>query len=488
MARQDDNQYLWKEDRWNGGLSEDSKTAVKGSARYLSGADIQSDTGFLSILHKPTRDDASITIDADVNWIDINPLTGDVFYYGGTKIWKESAGTYSLIKTLSGDSPAGQGMGHFNGALYVMKDTILSKFDYSTWTDSLQTGFTSSPWHPFCRFRNVTLIGHGRYVATIDDVGTITMQRITLPPNYHVRHMFKVGKFVAILATYGTTITGSDEGFMFLWNGTSETYNDPIPLNGNPHGGASMDNEIVIFAGNSPRINLSQGGVSVTVMGIPNVGDGKTLEINPGAIDVFDKMVHFGISGGNSTTAWRGVYTWGAKNSLLEDALNAAYPMSTGTITGTGAKITAVRKVGTTVRFAWTDGSTRGIDEVDMTKYQTTATRRSLAFDRNSPYEKVAMKIKVELAGVLQEGEGIAVKLSDDPYDDPTFSDANNYVSGSQTTEGEKILELPFNQEDVQIRGGDLHYELILTAGTSGNTAPKVKRAWIAFQEEADQI
>lgn len=486
--------YFWKVDRWNGGYTKDSRIGLPGAFRYGVGLDYRSDSGLLQLANRPVKDSDS-DVDVLTHWIDINPANNDVYSYGSNgDIVKESGGTYTLARAVTADNAAGQGMADFDEYLYYAQDTQLGRFDYSsTWTDNWQTGLTSATWHPMARFKNLLLVGHGRYIGTVDDVGTWTAQALTLPPGYYARSIFKVGNFACILATRGQNISDSDEGFMFLWNGTSETYNQATPLDGNPHAGIAINNRIIIIAGVQPVILESLGGVAEIKKTIPKVGIGKTAEVFPGAIDQWRNMAFFGISDGTDTNVLRAVYSYGArdKENEITDTLNVPYPTSeydsqSGNITGTGVQIGAVRKVGTTLRFGWKDGSNYGIDEVDTTQYLTEGVWRSLAFDNTSPYEKLPQKVKAEFAGGLAANETITIKISDDPYGDDDFSETTGLESAVANTTGDKKLELPLVVVDDQIRSADLHLELTLTG--NGSSTPKMKRIWVEVDEDTDTI
>lgn len=488
MAK-DDGKVYWKQDRWNGGESEDSRIGNLGAGRYLLGCDIQSDSGLLGVARKPTRHDPALTFADLIKWIVVNPANNDVYYYAGDKIVKESGGSYSAAKTIaSGDSAAGQGLGIHDGYLYAFSATKIHRFDLNaTWVDNHQTGLTSATFHPTCNLKNLMLFGHGRYVGTIDDTQAINLTRLTLPPDYVVRSIFRAGSYAAILALKGTAISDSEEGMLFLWNGTSQNYDDFIPLDGNPHAGIALKNKMTIIAGLEPSIQESLGGMAEIQQVIPNIGDGKTCEVWPGAIDTYRRMVYFGISDGTSTGVLRAVRAWGSKNTKFPSALNPEFPISTGNVTGTTRQITAVKKVGTTLRFAWKDGSTYGVDAVDMTAYQTEAIFRTLAFDNRSPYEKTANRVMVELAGALATDEYVTAKISGDPYGDAAF--AGDIVSKQITYAADgavKLLELPLVNETVQIRSRDIHIEL--RPGGTGSTRPRIKRMWLDFDEDQDQL
>lgn len=491
--------FLWKIDRHNGGIAEDSRIDRKGSYRLLLGADVRRDSGLIYLAKKTAQHDDGNDIDQLIKWIDFNPANNDVYYYGGTKIYKEASGTYSVARTLSSGTPDGEGLAHFNGKLYYRWDDKLGHFDYSlTWTDSWQTGLEVVSFSPMCRFKNYLLVGHGRYVGTVDDLGTWDADRLKLPPNYVVRSIFTVGSFAAILATYGSSISGSEDGMCFLWGGTKETYDDYFPIDGNPHAGIAKKNKLIIIAGTQPSIIESLGGVGEVVSTIPRVNAGETAEVYPGAIELYDKMVHFGISDGTATDVLRVVYNWGAKNSRFGDILNPEYPTSFAAIQtnlnnvkGTQLQITAVRKIGTTLRFAWKNGSTYGIDYIDNTKYQPTAIARTLAFDRESPYLKNASKLFVDFGNKLAANESVVAKISGDPYGDPDFSNSSTtelypVLSKTQDTDNARTLEYPLTEEPGKILSRDLHIELQLRG--NGDTSPTIKRVWTKFEELDDTL
>lgn len=479
--------YYWKNIQFNGGESEDSRIGPPGSFRYGIGNDIHRDVGQLSVGLKPTKHSAS-SITNVVTWIEPHPTNGDFYLYVVDHIWKVSAGVYSDVRTIGAGTPNGQGLIDFNGFLYYRTGTTLGRYDYNvTWNDSWQTGLESmtTPARPL-RFKNLVLIPNGRYVATVDDVGTWNATRLKLPPGYTVRSMDRIGSYAAIVAVRGVAITDSDEGMMFLWNGIKDTYDDAIPLNGNPHAICVNDNKITIIAGEQPMIQQSVGGIAQVMHRIPNVGLGKTAEVYPGAIDKWNGRIYFGISAGTSTTVLRVVREWGAKNGAFREVSNPLYPLSTGTLTGTGVQITALKKIGTTMYYAWKDGVTYGVDKVDTTAFQESSVLRSLVSDHETPWMKNAKRAIVELTGALKTNETVTLKIGNDPYDDPTFSDATKYATKTITTAGLKLLDMPLANIMPAIHTREMHFEL--TLGGSAGTKPAIKSVWVEVEENNDAL
>lgn len=491
---QQEKQYISNDERWNGGLAEESRFDVANSGRFLIGADIRSDAGLFSVAHKPVRHDNGV-VAGEIDWIEPRPEFDEVYYYGGNKIYKEENDVTTLLHEMDQDDPNGQGLAHFDGYLYYRTATRLGRYDYNaTFDDDWQVGLSSSPyWSPLQVVKNVLLVGHGRYVGTIDDVGYWTPERITLPPDYHVRSIFRSGSYAIILATYGKEIGKSEKGMAFIWDTTAKSYNDYIPLDGNPHAGISHKNRIIIFAGQKTTIQESLLGTTDIVQTLPRLADADTAEIYPGAVDIWRNLVHFGISAGTSNTVIRAVYNWGAKNIKAPHSLNPEFPTSMFDTSGdidndllsSSVQITACKKIGTTLRYAFKSGSTYGVDQIDLSQYQSQAIFRSLAIDLGTPLMKTTERGLIELANKINENETVTLKLSTEPWEDEDFS-SSEAASMSVSTEDEKVLEFATVVNDAPIRGRDLHYELRI-AGT-GSTRPVVKRVAISQMIDPDVL
>lgn len=485
--------YLWGVSGWQGGLAEDDWIGLAGAFRYGTGLDIRNNTGLLSIASKVVNDSGT-NVNKLISWIEpaLSQANGDEYYYGQDTIYKRtSAGVWSTAHTLSSDSPNGQGMAEFAGALYYRTATKLGRFDYSTWNDSFQTGLTSSAkWGPVCAFKNYLMVGHGNYVATLDQVGVWTLQRLILPPGYNVRHIFVAGSVSCILATRGLNISDSNSGMMFTWRGASPNYDDYIPLHGNPHTGIAYNNSIYIISGKDPIFEITQGGQSTALQGIAGTGLGNTAEVYPGAMAIDRNLIHFGLSDGTSPTIWRGCYTFGARNAKFPTALNPELPISTGHIAGTSVQITAVKQIGTSFRIAWKDtGATQqyGVDTVNPTQYQTSATYDSLFFDHGDPFLKIPKRLMVQLAKPLNTGESVMVKISGNTYSDTNFTDATSIMTATINTAGQVWADIPVESQTTGfIQSRDLKMRIILNG--PGTSTPVLKRVMVFIEPQVDVI
>ncbi len=495
MPNTTEKKYFWKEDRWLGGLSEDSRIGYPGAFRFGIGNDFRSDTGYLTVARKPVKHNTDAITDP-IYWIVEDPNTGDVYYYGGRNIYKEVDGHTTKVHVVTEDGTNAQGLRYFDNAIYYRSPTKLGRLDLTTglFDDSWRIGLTTTRlWGPMCDVKNVMLYGHGRYIGTVDDVQFTNHEALKLPPGYFARSIFRAGSFAVILATFGENIADSEQGMMFLWDTTSDVYNDFIPIDGNPHAGISLKNKIMIIAGQQPSIQESLGGQTQIVQQLPHVEDGMTAEVLPGAIDVWRNMMHFGVGGGNSETVIRAVYNYGSKKTGIADSLNPEFPTSVydasnlmTDLLGQGIKITACKRIGTTFRFACAQGTSYWMDEIDMTQYQNESIHRSLAFDRESPYPKTPATLVQELKGKLKTGEEVEVTISPDPYEDPDFEEAEQNMTYTESEVGVTEVSMRLGAQENQIRSRDLHVETRLRG--TGTSRPAIKRRWVDLNEDQDQF
>src|SRR5260221_11100513 len=84
-----------------GGISEASKSGLKGSYFYGDNLDYKSDLDALTIQIKTTKD-SSTTVTALPKWIEHDPVTGTIFAYDeGGGFYQKSAGTWSALTSAT---------------------------------------------------------------------------------------------------------------------------------------------------------------------------------------------------------------------------------------------------------------------------------------------------------------------------------------------------------------------------------------------------
>src|SRR3990167_3949881 len=132
------------QERFNGNLSEDERDGIPNSFFWGRSLDTRSNPSVLKILPKTTKESGS-TVDGLVKFFE--PVSTDMFSYAdnGDIYKRTSAGSWSLIGTLT--TATGNGMAYFalDDFLYFAKDKVIARYGPMSGTPALtQDYFTDA--------------------------------------------------------------------------------------------------------------------------------------------------------------------------------------------------------------------------------------------------------------------------------------------------------------------------------------------------------
>ena len=286
-------------DRFSGGLSDGSKIGISGAFRNGRSLDYRSDPDVLQTNYAPTKISGTVDV-SRVNWI--IPVNSDVYFYDFTgNLYSRTGGTGTFTNLGSISSSQGQGAEFFNDYVYLGGSAKAARYGpisgSPTLTDPYATfaSVQAETYLPMCTFINYLCVGNGRYLGTFDGT-TWTYNQLTLPLGYHIRCLVAItGKFLAIGTYQGSTLNSTGNAKIFLWDGTSTTYNDIIEVN---EGGINAmlfhQNNLYIWAGVHGNL-YSWNGNLVKLKKVPQIGTGKYVEIFPGAVTVQNGIPYYGI-------------------------------------------------------------------------------------------------------------------------------------------------------------------------------------------------
>lgn len=249
---------------------------------------------------------------------------------------------------------------------------------------------SDSDYHATAVFLNKLCIGNGNNLATIDDSEVYDPEALTFPEDERVRCVEAIGDNLAISTWKGTSIGDAGTSRIYLWDGVSPTFNQFLDVDGQVNallnGG---NNTLYIWHGTQGNMSVYQGSIT-HLRYLKNIGAGKTIEIYPGAVSTWDRLVMFGISAGTSTAYDRVVHSYGSKNKDFANTLSKDYPISTGNM-GSGVTISAVLGISSTLFFvAWKDttsGTSYGIDIIDTTVDQPSVFFTVRRIDGSAPMQ-----------------------------------------------------------------------------------------------------
>ncbi len=269
-------------------------------------------------------------------------------------------------------------------------------------------------YHPAIQFANFLAVGNERYLAILEAGNLYTPHRIVLPSGYRIRSLAPWGEYLAIGTWKGETVTDTDQGKVFFWDGTSDTYVEPLEI---PQGAVNAmfgsQRKLTIVAGYEGKTLEYTGGSSAkTAFEIPLRARTDYVEIAPNAITMWRGMIRLGSSfNTNSETIHQGIYTWGREDESQAMSLGFDYPLSLGDTTSnmvkTGVLITRGRKLYATYQNA--NNYAIDIIDVDAEPYPT-ATVELLVSDLNAlSSEKLPLIFRADFEP-LTSGQSIALK------------------------------------------------------------------------------
>ncbi len=228
----------------------------------------------------------------------------------------------------------------------------------------------SDEYHPMRQFLNFLAIGNERYLSILEAGNLYTPHRITLPSGYRIRSLASWNEYLAVGVWRGTSITDSDDGKIFFWDGTSDEFVEPLDV---PQGGINSlfghQGTLTFSAGYEGKIMEWRGGPEAQVVKqLPRIESTDYVELAPASITMWKSLIRIGGSfNTNSTTLHKGVYSWGRYLSSHPESLGYDYPTSLGDQTASNVSIGVVYPYGQKLYVGWKNSNSYGLDVVDST-------------------------------------------------------------------------------------------------------------------------
>lgn len=302
---------------------------------------------------------------------------------------------------------------HPSGTATTVGTSTASDFStarYETYVNRLLT--TVNGFHPSIDFLQYLCIGNGRYLSVWEVISQSAplnteylRHRLTFPQGYEVCGLAVYTEYLAIACEKRSSSAGNEfqDGKIFFWDGTSQTYNFLLDVpEGSPYGLYSKNNIVHYFAGGSWY--AWSGGNPVKIRQMPSsdteYGTVDSYTVNyPNTMAVRNGILLAGYpSETNSTTVEHGVYSFGARDRNYNESFGLSYTMSTGALTNGTLRIGCVKNFGDKLFIGWRDSLTYGIDIVQPTSEPfSTAVWESLILDDGKPYtEKEVAEIFID--------------------------------------------------------------------------------------------
>lgn len=469
----------------SGGIAISKKIGQKGSFRFGTHLNIYDDPNDLTLNLTGTKKSGSIVVGL-IKWIvDASPHNTNRYAYDdvGNIYQIDNSDTFTLIRSIGNSH--GQGLEVHNNYLYYTQDTQIGRYgplDGATaFVDSWQTGLNStatSTFAPLIVLNDQLIVGHGNNIATWD--GAVwTLAKLTIPAEMNMRSFTRTDQYVLAGAWRGTAVTDSEDGFVYLWDGLSDTFVNSYPTEGGINAMDYSRNRLLSIQGNQGILYTDTAPFN-KVHQIPKLEIKKYTEVFPGAMTGWKNLSFFGVSNSNSSNVTRGVYTYGTKSNQFPDALNYMYTISTGN-NGSTVQIGTVKGIGNDLYIAWKDGSSYGVDKIDETSsYATSGTYESLIVDNKQPgKEKEGTVMKVTHLP-LAANESIAINYKVNRQSSFQTGITNSTLASTVTKLYSSALP-----------GGEgsrfYEYEWQTVLASDGTTSPTVTEQEYVFEDNKDE-
>jgi hypothetical protein len=362
--------------------------------------------------------------------------------------------------------------------------------DMELWANALVT--PRNGLHPIINFTNYTLFANGNYVAQYEPLQDNPQMnidylphRITLPPGYEVCG-FAQKNLLCVIGAEKRSPTGEfQDGALFFWDGTSETYDDfwPVPQ-GAPESLYANDNTVYFNAGGAlyqiqstdqPIRMRSYRGTDSEFSGITD-----STHCYPHMMTVRRGILLMAYPSVTTlTNLEHAVYSYGQNASAYPVSYGLSYSPSTGTSLNNGSnnlRIGMIKNFGDTLFTSWQDSSNFAKFGVDVTNnfspVATTATLESIVFDGSRILSPKRSSYIIAIFDPLPIGTIIILKYKLDSDTNWTYSNGSDVTNIPLPGSTFFVFNIPFARErfyqlqygiDLQVTGNSPAIQAIYT-------------------------
>ncbi len=322
----------------------------------------------------------------------------------------------------------------------------------------------SNSHHPIEQIINKLAIANGRYLATWDGA-VYDPHALTLPSGFNIRCLAVWREYLVMGIVLGNSISDFDYGYLFFWNGTTDTYNFYVPISEGGINSLMSGDPLYFITGDEGQLMKYEGGKPKKVVRFPKIGV-PSIEIYRKSMALWKSLVRVGFSGSStSTDIERGVYTYGTLYEGIPETLSYDYPLSISIRKSADVEIGMVYPLGQDLLISWKNDTSYGVDLVNKTNSPyADATIELLIDDVNNKVwgEKVAHFLRAYF-GKLNSGDTMKLKYKIDRNSSWTKGDEI-----STTDAIEARLQLPtkgnrFNE-----------FQVAVDITTSNSTSPEL--------------
>lgn len=375
------------------------------------------------------------------------------------------------------------------GTVACSTSTDLNTADFELWAYRLVD--TVSNFHPMWQFQQFTLIGNGNYLAVWEPLTDsnppnteFQRHRLVFPAGFEVIGGCNVDGYAIIACGKRATDGTKDfqEGMLFRWDGTSQTYEKFISVSGGaPESLFEFDNLPYFYVNGA--LSVWPGGNYIVK--VRTIADTSTTyrdvtdntHAYPNMMTIRDNLLMAAYPSTTTNTAIEhGIHSWGSLEKNYPASWgNMDYAISTGTILNTAGtlQLGCVRNFGDEMYISWKDGTAYGLDIVDSFCDPAPVFKfRALKFDAGAVFKK---KLAV---GVGIYGEALPANVTITPV---TSVDGAADITYDTMAVGD-------TEKNSQVQRGQFrHIEYGFDGTSTGTTTPVIDCVALEWNPQAGQ-
>lgn len=315
-----------------------------------------------------------------------------------------------------------------DGTVSCTTTNILSSCDLQIWADRLVV--TNNGMHPMQRFLQYETFGNGNYLSIWEPISdpptNAEWQRhaLVFPQEYEVCGLAVQNEFIVVAAQKDTTSTSFDpqQGILFFWDGTSNTYNYFVEIaEGAPMGLFVYKNIAYYYAGGALWAITSPTTQPVKLWTMPGTDTEFSGATAPITVYPYAATVRRGIyltafpSVSTNANVNFGVYSWGSVDKNFPESFGYSYIPSTGSQNYTvsnNLQIGMTQSFGDLLHISWRDdvNGGYGVDVINNSSAPTAnSTWNSLLVDDGYSWKLKTGKY-MEVYYLLPAGATITMK------------------------------------------------------------------------------
>jgi hypothetical protein len=363
----------------------------------MVGLDIHSEPGILKVNQKLTKNSGTTVTEFCKNRIAASDGNSYWFSADSGKIWKRtSTDVWSLVHTNT--QCACLGAREFEGYIYYASAAKLGRISVSAAASEASWASQNDSWqsfsagdtgfHPMEEVNAKLLIGDGKYIASLDNVGTFISQALTIPAVFRVSALYPYGINI-LFGTYVGSSSAIKVNYCMIgtWDTYGDSYTGDVVFEAGINAFIPADNEVFVQAGMFGNIYYYNGSTLVPFRTIQGTYTPVRYNIVYNqAVGFYKGLPMFGLSNSPDTAnstgnpANCGVYSLGSHNKNYPSVPNLEYPVS-ATSPLASVEIGCIAVIGNLMYVAWKKqgGSpTYGVDCIDVANKYASAYIESL--------------------------------------------------------------------------------------------------------------